>query len=218
MTQTTLPRASARGVAPRQRRRSGWVLLLLALLAIVMAVGLSAGAVVHQARQYDNTPTDAIVVLGAAQYSGEPSPVFANRLDHAAELYQAGVANQIVTVGGKVPGDFTSEAEVGAEYLVSQGVPRSAIVVVAKGRDTLGSFRPMDRLERRYGWESLTIVSDRSHLARSSAIADAMGFDAHVSGPASGDGSTVTPIKVGIETAGLLRFAAYDRWQLEGRV
>ncbi len=217
MSQTTLHRTSTRSPASTGRRKGRWFIFVVLSLAVAVAVGLAAGAVVHQARQYDSTPTDAIVVLGAAQYSGEPSPVFANRLDHAVDLYRAGVADQVVTVGGKVPGDFTSEAEVGANYLASKGVPRSAIVVVPKGRDTLGSFRPFDRLENRYGWQSLTLVSDRSHLARSAAIADSMGFDVHVSGPATGDGSTITPSYVAVETAGLLRFAVYDRWQLMGR-
>lgn len=182
-----------------------------------MAVVAAVGVVVHQARQYDTTPTDAIVVLGASQYWGEPSPVLANRLDHAAQLYRDGVADRIVTVGGGIPGDRTTEAQAGADYLMDRGVPAEAVVVVPRGRDTIGSLKAVARLRDRNSWQSITVVSDRTHLARSAAIADSLGFDAHVSGPASGDGSILTPEYVGRETAGLLRFAVYDRWRLSGR-
>lgn len=203
--------------AARRRGRGPLVAVSLLLIVAVTALLAAAAAVVHQARQYDDARTDAIVVLGASQYWGEPSPVFANRLDHAAQLYRDGVAAQVVTVGGRIPGDRTTEAQAGADYLAARGVPADAIVVVARGKDTISSLEAVARLRQRYGWDSLTLVSDRTHLARSAAIADSLGFDAHVSGPARGDGAILTPEYVARETAGLLRFAVYDRWLLAGR-
>ena len=87
-------------------------LILVGLAAALLAAGLAAAAVVYQARQYDATSTDAIVVLGASQWDGEPSPVLANRLDHALDLYQAGVADRIITVGGRLPGDSTGKPPI----------------------------------------------------------------------------------------------------------
>jgi uncharacterized SAM-binding protein YcdF (DUF218 family) len=206
-----------RGAPERSRRRSGFARFLLFLLALAVAACLlAAGSVVAKGREYDTTVTDAIVVLGASQYWGKPSPVLANRLDYAAELYREGVAPVIVTVGGGIPGDKTTEAQAGANYLVAKGIPADAVVAVPQGRDTVGSLEAVRRRAKRAGWESVTLVSDRAHLARSKAIADALGLDGHVNGPASGDGALLTPEYVARETAGLMRFYAWDRWQIPG--
>lgn len=222
VSDTLIPMSQATAQRPRVSRpaaprRSGGLrrLVFVCLAAVMVAAGLAVAAVLYQARQYDATPTDAIVVLGASQWDGEPSPVLANRLDHAVDLYQSGVANRIITVGGRLPGDFTTEAQAGADYLAQRGIPGEAIVVVPRGDDTITSLRAVSRATNKLGVESVTVVSDRSHLARSAAIADTLGFDAHVSGPAAGDGSSMTPAYVGREAAGLLRFVAYDRWVLD---
>lgn len=191
--------------------------LFLVALA-VLALLLAAGTVVSQARQYDDTKTDAIVVLGASQYWGEPSPVLANRLDYAAELYRQGVAPVIVTVGGGIPGDVTTEAEAGEVYLERLGVPADAVIAIPKGRDTLTSMSAVAARADRQGWDQVTVVSDRAHLARSAAIVQALGFDAHVSGPAYGDGALLTPEYVARETAGLIRFHVWDRWRISSDV
>lgn len=198
---------------PRRRRRSPVGRLFLVSAALVLGVALlAAGTVVSQARQYDNTRTDAIVVLGASQYWGKPSPVLANRLDYAAELYRQGVAPVIVTVGGGIPGDITTEAEAGEAYLEGLGVPPEAVVALPKGRDTLTSMSAVAARADRQGWDQVTVVSDRAHLARSAAIVQVLGFDAHVSGPAAGDGALLTPEYIAREAAGLIRFHVWDRW------
>lgn len=189
---------------------------LIVVLAAVGALILAAGAVVSQARQYDDSRSDALVVLGAAQYGGEPSPVLANRLDYAAELYRAGVAPFIVTVGGGMPGDRTTEAESGAAYLQRLGVPVDAIVAIPRGRDTLTSLEAVANRGDRQGWDEVTIVSDRAHLARSSAIMAELGFRTHANGPAMGDGALLTPEYVARESLGLVRFHLWDRWRLAG--
>ncbi|MDA9913214.1 YdcF family protein [Candidatus Nanopelagicales bacterium] len=190
-------------------------LLAVLLAGVLAAVLLVGGNVVASARAYDTSPSDAIVVLGAAQYWGDPSPVLANRLNHAADLYQQGVAPTIVTVGGGMPGDKTTEAQAGVEYLAAKGIPREDLVAIGTGSDTIESLEAVSQQASDQGWDRLMVVSDRAHVARSSAIAEGLGFETVVSGPASGDGSTLSFERVGRETLGLLRFYVWDRWQLE---
>jgi uncharacterized SAM-binding protein YcdF (DUF218 family) len=186
--------------------------LLIGFLAAVLLMG---GSVVASARAYDTTPADAIVVLGAAQYWGDPSPVLANRLDHAAKLHRQGIAPTIITVGGGMPGDKTTEAQAGLEYLAGRGVPREDLVAIETGTDTIQSLEAVAQRAPAQGWNSLMLVSDRAHVARSSAITEGLGFETMVSGPAIGDGSTLSFERVGRETMGLFRFYLWDRWQLD---
>ncbi|MDP4015359.1 MAG: YdcF family protein [Candidatus Nanopelagicales bacterium] len=190
--------------------------LVAAGVAVALVAALAIGSVVSAARTDDHAHTDAIVVLGASQYWGTPSPVFANRLDHARELFKEGVAPMIVTVGGGIPGDKTTEAEAGADYLVRSGVPGAAVTAVAVGSDTITSLEAVAQRATKKGWTTVTLVSDRAHLGRSRAIAEAVGFDeARVSGPASGDGSNLGFDYVLREAGGQLRFYAWDRWMID---
>lgn len=214
-TSTSAPPRAAATPRTRTRRRRPLVRLLVAMVAVVLLVlGLAAGAVISEARQYDATKTDAIVVLGASQYWGKPSPVFANRLDYAAELYGHGVAPVIITVGGRQPGDLTTEGEAGAAYLAAKGIPADSLVAIPKGTDTINSLQAVAARADRSGWDQITVVSDRAHLARSAAIMQALGFESHVNGPATGDGALLTPEYVARESAGLLRFHLWDRWRI----
>ena len=191
---------------------------LALLVALVLGVVLFlAGNVVSSARSYDTTPSDAIVVLGAAQYWGDPSPVLANRLDHAADLYRMDVAPTIITVGGGIPGDKITEAQAGADFLKSKGSPESAIVAISQGTDTIESLEAVAERAGDNSWGRLAIVSDRAHVARSAAIAEALGFETSVSGPASGDGSLLSFERVGWEALGIARFYLWDRWLMESR-
>lgn len=141
------------------------------------------------AREDDRPHSDAIVVLGASQYNGVPSPVFASRLDHALELFQDGIAPHIVTVGGKEPGDVYTEAGSGATYLESHGVPRQAIVADPTGRDTLESVRAVETTFKAEGWHSAVLVTDPWHCLRARTMARYVGIDAVTSpernGPAN---------------------------------
>jgi uncharacterized SAM-binding protein YcdF (DUF218 family) len=141
--------------------------------------------------------------------------VFANRLDYAAELYRTGVAPVIITVGGNRPGDNTTEAEAGLAYLAGKGIPEDSLVAVPKGTDTLNSLEAVAARADRSGWDQITVVSDRTHLARSAAIMQALGFESHVNGPASGDGALLTPEYVTRESLGLIRFHMWDRWHID---
>lgn len=213
MTQTAI-RTPAQ---PQQR--SGWAVLrswlLVALLVVVVMAPIAAVAdVITNARAYDTTRTDAIAVLGASQYWGTPSPVFSNRLDHARDLWDEGVAPIIITVGGKVDGDITTEAEAGRKYLISQGVPADRIIALPEGRDTIESMEFIHAELRSRGLDSVTLVSDRLHLARSKAIANALDLQAHVSGRAFADGSSLGPERIVREAGGVIRFHLWDRWFL----
>lgn len=140
---------------------------------------LVGAAVYWEARTASAQPSDAIVVLGAAQYNGRPSEVFEARLDHALDLYQDGYAPLIVLTGGKQPGDAYTEAETGEQYLLDRGVPASAIRWENEGRDTWQSMQGVADVLEGSGVGSLLIVSDGFHLFRSELMARELGFTAH---------------------------------------
>jgi uncharacterized SAM-binding protein YcdF (DUF218 family) len=121
------------------------------------------------------------VVLGAAQYDGRPSPVFAARLDHAITLHGEGWAERIVVTGGIVPGDRMSEATAGRRYLVDAGVPANEVIVQPEGRNTAGSMEAVAAWLVGEGLERVILVSDPFHLARLRLEARRLGLDAWTS-------------------------------------
>lgn len=167
-------RAPRRAPAPPARRRpagvgiGGWLTRLLVggLLVVALVVGGTAFRVWQVARVDDRRPVDAVVVLGAAQYDGEPSSIFAARLRHAQALWEDGLAPRIVTTGGGRTGDTFTEAEAGRRYLVERGVPADAVVAVGEGADTLGSLEAVAARADADGWDSTLIVSDPWHSLR----------------------------------------------------
>ena len=124
-------------------------------------------------------PVDAIVVLGAAHYGNEPSPVFAARIDHAVELWLQGVAPYLVVTGGRAPGDTTAEADVAQEYAEDRGVPADAILAERTGRDTAESLENVAAIMRARGLRSALFVSDRTHMLRVLRIAADLGIRAY---------------------------------------
>ncbi|MGH2680248.1 MAG: YdcF family protein [Actinomycetota bacterium] len=154
---------------------------------VFLSAGFLAGCaiVVWRAAHHDDASqldrADAIVVLGAAQYDGAPSPVFAGRLDHAALLYEQGRAERVLVLGGGQPGDRFTEAEAGAAYLVERGVPSEAIVLVPEGRTTFGSLRAAAPVMREAGIGSAFLVSDPWHNARVERMAGDLGIEGHAS-------------------------------------
>lgn len=186
---------------------------LAAVALLVLTVPLVAAWHVSAVAKQDSAKaTDAVVVLGAAQFDGEPSPVLRTRLDHAYELYRQGVAPTIITVGGNQPGDRFTEAEAGRNYLVSKGVPASDIVAVPEGNDTIASLAAVAEQMAALGARSATLVSDPTHMARSLAIADRLGIQAESSPSAFGDGTAVTAEYVARETTGFLFFLFNQQW------
>lgn len=151
----------------------------------------------------------AIIVLGAAQYDGTPSPVLANRLDHAAELFEAGVAPLIVVTGGRQEGDRFTEAEASAIYLQELGIPGDHIERETTGDSSWQSLASAARFLQADGIERVVLVSDPYHAMRIDQIAHELGLDATVS-PADGS-STIA--QLGRETVAVAigRIIGYDR-------
>lgn len=141
--------------------------IILAVLAAVLFGYLACFvAVLLVSREDQRHPADAIVVLGAAQYNGKPSPVLRARLDHALGLYREGLAPTVVVTGGIGEGDRVSEATVGRQYLVAQGVPSRAVVVRPEGRSTQVSIRAVAQWAREHGVGRVLLVSDPFHMLR----------------------------------------------------
>ncbi len=150
-------------------------LVRLCLAAIVlgaMCAGWTTYRIWDVGFRDDQRPADAIVVLGAAQYNGRLSAVLKSRIDHAIDLYHAGLAPFLVMTGGKGgPTDVTTEAEAGRAYALQHGVPEAAILMENQGRTTLESLRAVAALFRDRGLGTAVFVSDRSHMLRVLRIA-----------------------------------------------
>jgi uncharacterized SAM-binding protein YcdF (DUF218 family) len=167
-------------IAPRRRRR--WLKIIsLVLLVVVVMVAAWCRWVWVQVERYaaldQAASADAIVVFGAAEYDGRPSPVFRARLEHARVLYEHGIAPLIVTLGGSESGDAHSEGEVGRDYLIGGGVPDSAIIAETHSRSTSESARRTAVIARANNLRRLVIVSDGTHMFRIRAICAANGLN-----------------------------------------
>jgi len=148
--------------------------------AFAVAVGLIVGATAVNiwwtARQDERPVSDAIVVLGSAQYDGKPSPIFEARLDHALDLYNQGVAPMIITVGGRQEGDRFTEAEAGLLWLVDEGIPEEALRAVPDGVDTLKSMELVAALFAEQGLSTAVLVTDPWHALRATRMAEDAGI------------------------------------------
>jgi len=190
-------RRSADGAAPsRPRRRRRFRTARLAVkvglvvgLAAVVYLAVTYVQVWHASRTDGSRPSDAIIVLGAAQYDCEPSPALERRLDHAKELYDDGVAPRIVVTGGKQAGDRCTEAAAGANYLRARGVPDGDILPEVRGTSTWESIAASANFLGDDGWDRVVLVTDGYHAFRVRAIAEELGLDAAVS-PVGGAGSS----------------------------
>lgn len=154
-----------------------------AAIAIVLLLAwIVSMALVERAGQRDEAQAaDAIVVLGAAQYVGRPSPVLRARVDHAVSLWKRGLAPTLILTGGTGVGDTTSEAAVARKYAMSKGVPDGAIVLEFRGRTTSESMRAVARIMEDREQESVILVSDPFHMLRLSILARRYGLDPYTS-------------------------------------
>jgi uncharacterized SAM-binding protein YcdF (DUF218 family) len=166
--------------------RRPWLKIGGLLVLVVVSYPLYVGFQVwSQSHKDENHSADAIVVLGAAQYDGDPSPIFKARLDQAAYLYDEGFSPVVIVTGGKQAGDRFTESEAGANYLVSQGVPDDAILNENQGRTTLESLRGVREMAGERGIDSVLLVSDPMHSERLKRIAIDLDFDEAYTSPAS---------------------------------
>jgi uncharacterized SAM-binding protein YcdF (DUF218 family) len=167
---------------------------LLRRLRLVLGLAILAAAVVYTvalvmvlvvSQQDQRRAVDAIVVLGAAQYNGRPSPVLRARLDHALRLYEAGFAPRIVVTGGIGRGDTTSEAIVGRHYLLARGVAPADVVVQAQGRSTQASMTAVADWLASENLQRVILVSDPFHMFRLRLEARRTGLESYTSPTAS---------------------------------
>jgi uncharacterized SAM-binding protein YcdF (DUF218 family) len=175
----------------------------LGLLALAAAIAYTVSLVMVLAvSQLDQRrPVDVIVVLGAAQYNGRPSPVLKARLDHALGLYRDGVAPLIVVTGGVGRGDTLSEAIVGRRYLLAHEVPAEAVVAEPEGRTTAASMTAVAAWTRTRGLRRVLLVSDPFHMFRLRLEARRTALEAYT----SPTGSSPISDNPGLELRFLLR-------------
>jgi len=149
---------------PRRR----WLLGLeaLAMLALAGFLALTAVRVVREGSRQELHPADAIVVFGAAEYSGRPSPVLRARLDHAFDLFRQGIAPVVITTGGAAADPSFSEGGVGSDYLKRRGVPERSLIAETQGSDTAQSAVRVAVIMRANGLHSCVAVSDAYHVFR----------------------------------------------------
>lgn len=198
------------------RRRVGRRLAQVAGVLVVLGalyLGVSYWQVWSTGRSDEARAVDAIVVMGAAQYDGRPSPQLAARLDHAITLWPQGFAERIIVTGGNQPGDRFTEADASARYLIDRGVPADAIILEGEGSTT---YESMSNVAAQVGGivESVLIVTDPYHALRTRLIAEGLGFEAYVSPTPTSvvSGSTEIRREVG-EAAGVAigRIIGFDR-------
>lgn len=168
-------------------RRFRRVLLVIALLFVVVLAypAWLAWRIWDQSHNDEVRVVDAIVVLGAAQYDGRPSPVLKARLDHALYLYREELSPTVIVTGGKQEGDRFAEADVGAMYLESEGLPTEAILAEDEGTTTLESLERVREMSQEKGIDTVLLVSDPLHSERVKTMAEGLGFIEAWASPAS---------------------------------
>lgn len=196
--------AAASGRA-RALRRVAW----LAAAALAIFFAWTAAGVVRQARVDEARPADAIVVFGAAQYSGRPSPVFKARLDHGYDLFRRGLAPVVITTGGQGGDPKYSEGGVGHDYLVARGMSDEQLIAETQSDDTSDSVRRVAAIMKKNGFRSCVAVSDRYHLYRIRRMLEREGITVYTSPrPQAGLGWW------GRTTAVLREVVSYAAWRV----
>jgi len=142
---------------------------------------ISAAAVMIWSSRDEARPADAIVVLGAAQYAGRPSPVLKARLDHALDLWRRRLGKILILTGGTGAGDTTSEAAVGRTYAIKRSVPDTVILTETQGRTTSESMRAVAGMLEARGLQTALLVSDPFHMLRLRILARRFGFTPYTS-------------------------------------
>jgi uncharacterized SAM-binding protein YcdF (DUF218 family) len=164
------------------------VLLALVLATFVLGYLLALSVRIgRQSTRDEARPADVIIVMGAAEYRGHPSPVLRLRLDHAVQLYQQRLAPYIMTTGGPGGDPSFTEGGVGRSYLIDRGIPAESIIVEKEGESTAWSLTAASEILRRMGLRSCIIVSDGYHIFRVKKILQQQGFTVFGSPREAGD-------------------------------
>lgn len=157
------------------------LLVLLSLVgALLLFFGITGSRIVHAAAESPTKKADVIVVFGAAEYVGRPSPVFKARLDHAYELFEKGMAPVVITTGGSAQDPDFSEGGVGRSYLQRRGVPEQALIEETQGSDTAQSAARVANIMRANGMGRCIAVSDAYHVFRIRALLEHEGVQVEV--------------------------------------
>lgn len=160
-------------------KRSVWNAAVAAVSLAVLTTAWIATRIERQANRDEAQPADVILVLGAAEYRGRPSPVLKARLDHALDLYRRRIAPRIMTTGGAGGDPVFTEGGVGRDYLTQQGVPPEDIVVEREGGSTVASTALAGEIMRRMGLRSAVVVSDGYHIYRVKKMLERRGLRAY---------------------------------------
>jgi uncharacterized SAM-binding protein YcdF (DUF218 family) len=169
--------------APANRRRHSpwpWWVVALAAVGVTAFLGISSVQIVHEAGLQQVNPADAIVVFGAAEYAGRPSPVFRARLDHAYDLFQRGTAPVVITTGGSAADPTFSEGGVGHDYLMHRGIPEAKLIAETQGTDTASSAERVAVIMRTNRMRSCVAVSDEYHVFRIRRLLEHEGVQVYV--------------------------------------
>jgi uncharacterized SAM-binding protein YcdF (DUF218 family) len=189
----TAPGAKRKWRRPLRSEIKRWAIVIAIFVPVaLLLLGTSLFVAIYwQARTDQTRPVDAIVVLGAAQYDGRPSPVLQARLDEVLDAWKKGVAPLIVVTGGKLQGDRFTEAESSRNYLVDHGVPAESILLENEGHSSWQSMEGAAKLLDEHGAKRILLVSDGFHLFRLKLMARHLGFTAF------GDPASDSPIRQG---------------------
>src|ERR1041384_1560514 len=160
-------------------RRVVWNAIVVALTALILYTAYLSMRIEQQSTRDEAQPSDVILVLGAAEYRGRPSPVLKARLDHALDLYQNHMAPRIMTTGGAGGDPVYTEGGVGRSYLAGRGVPAEVIIVESQGGSTVESIALTGEILRRMGLHSVIVVSDGYHIYRVKKMLESIGLEAY---------------------------------------
>ncbi len=168
--------------AVRARSGSRWLLRMLAVavFAVALCLGLISAGIVHDSQLQELHSANAIVVFGAAEYAGRPSPVYRARLDHAFALYQSGLAPVVITTGGAGGDPSYNEGQVGHDYLMHLGVPETGLIAETQGTDTAQSAKRVGVIMRANGMHTCIAVSDAYHVFRVRKMLEHEGVQVYV--------------------------------------
>jgi uncharacterized SAM-binding protein YcdF (DUF218 family) len=157
-----------------------WWLATLIVCVLAAAILFTSGRVVEESGKQELDPSDAIVVFGAAQYDGRPSPVYRARLDHAFELYERHLAPVVITTGGFASDPRYSEGGVGHDYLMHRGIPEASLIAETQGSDTAQSAERLGVILRANHLRTCLAVSDAYHVFRIRQLLERQGVEVRV--------------------------------------
>jgi vancomycin permeability regulator SanA len=188
------------------RRVISFILLLIIVVPLYVA-----GNIWYTAKNTTAEKSDLILVMGAAQFDGRPSEVLLARLNHAKSIFKDGLAPRIYTVGGGAPGDRTTEAAASKAWLINNGVNKTKVLAIAKGRDTLSSTKAYVEQMRKSKLSSAVIITDPYHCYRAIKMAKDLGIKATCSAVESGPAANSGIKYLARETGAYLAYVTVGR-------